>query len=115
MSDKDQIKELKVEFTREVAAGHYCNLAAISHNATEFFIDFISNVPNMPYANVLSRIILAPENTKALLETLNENIQRYEFTYGTIESKMPINTLAKDGPLNPSKSNKTSLNPKNYE
>lgn len=113
--DTNNLQQLKVEFTREVAAGHYCNLAAISHNATEFFIDFISNVPNMPYANVLSRIILAPENTKALLETLYENVQRYQSTYGTIESKMPINTLAQDGPLNPSKSNKTSLNPKNYD
>lgn len=113
--DTNNLQQLKIELTREVAAGHYCNLAAISHNATEFFIDFISNVPNMPYANVLSRIILAPENTKALLETLYENVQRYQSTYGTIESKMPINTLAKDGPLNPSKSNKTSLNPKNYD
>lgn len=111
----NQLKEIKVEFTREVAAGHYCNLAAISHNATEFFIDFISNVPNMPYANVLSRIILAPENTKALLETLYENVQRYESTYGTIEPKMPINTLAKDGALNTEKSNKTSINSMNHD
>lgn len=102
MSDKNQLKELKVEFTREVAAGHYCNLAAISHNATEFFIDFISNVPNMPYANVLSRIILAPENTKALLETLYENVQRYEATYGPIVRKMAINAPVRETPISTS-------------
>lgn len=105
MSDKDQIKELKVEFTREVAAGHYCNLAAISHNATEFFIDFISNVPNMPYANVLSRIILAPENAKELLETLYENVQRYESTYGPIVHKMALNLSVQDIPLSTPMSN----------
>lgn len=35
-------QELKIELTPEVAAGHYSNLAVISHSGNEFFIDYIS-------------------------------------------------------------------------
>ena len=43
-------KELKIEITPEVAAGHYSNLAVISHSPNEVFIDFINMAPNMPQA-----------------------------------------------------------------
>ena len=41
--------EIKIELTPEVANGHYSNLAVISHSPNEFFIDFITVAPNMPY------------------------------------------------------------------
>lgn len=84
-------QELKIELTPEVAAGHYANLAVISHSAGEFFIDFINVSPNMPQARVQSRIIMTPENAKNLLMALNDNIQKYEKTFGTIERKAPRN------------------------
>lgn len=68
----------------------------------EFFIDFISAPPNIPYANVLSRVIVAPENTKELLETLYENVQRYEATYGPIVRKMAINAPVREAPISTS-------------
>ena len=58
-------KELKIEITPEVAAGHYSNLAVISHSPNEVFIDFINMAPNMPQAKVQSRIIMPPENASA--------------------------------------------------
>lgn len=102
ISTEKQLNELKIELTREVAGGHYSNLAVISHTATEFFIDFISAPPNIPYANVLSRVIVAPENTKELLETLYENVQRYEATYGPIVRKMAINAPVREAPISTS-------------
>ena len=82
-------QELKIELTPEVAAGHYANLAVISHSGNEFFIDFINVSPNMPQARVQSRIIMTPENAKNLLGALEDNIRKYEATFGTIERKRP--------------------------
>lgn len=94
-------QELKIELTPEVAAGHYANLAVISHSAGEFFIDFINVSPNMPQARVQSRIIMTPENAKNLLMALNDNIQKYEKTFGTIERKAPRNGNNGSGLPNP--------------
>lgn len=82
-------QELKIELTPEVAAGHYSNLAVISHSGNEFFIDYISIAPNMPQAKVQSRIIMTPENAKNLLFALRDNIQKYESTFGEIVRKAP--------------------------
>ncbi len=87
MEQKKQ--ELKIEIAPEVAAGHYSNLAVISHSANEFFIDYISVVPNMPQAKVQSRIVMTPENAKNLLFALRDNIAKYESTFGEIEHKVP--------------------------
>ena len=101
MENKPKHQELKIELTPEVAAGHYANLAVISHGPNEFFLDFIAVAPNMPQAKVQSRIIMTPENAKTLLSALSENVQRYEATFGTIERKMPKNAPTKGGIPNP--------------
>ena len=86
----DNKQELKIELTPEVAAGHYANLAVISHSAGEFFIDFINVSPNMPQARVQSRIIMTPENVKNLFYALGENIKRYESIFGEIRRTVPV-------------------------
>lgn len=83
--------EIKIELTPEIAAGHYSNLAILSHTPGEFFLDFINVAPNMPQAKVQSRIIMNPENAKNLLFALRDNIEKYEKTFGVIERKTPIN------------------------
>ena len=82
-------QEIKIELTPEIAAGHYANLAVISHSGGEFFLDFITVAPNMPQARVQSRIIMTPENAKNLLFALRDNIQKYESTFGEIVRKAP--------------------------
>ena len=44
----DNKNEIKIDLTPEVAAGHYSNLAIISHSPNEFVLDFINMAPNMP-------------------------------------------------------------------
>ncbi|MDO4320424.1 MAG: DUF3467 domain-containing protein [Bacteroidales bacterium] len=90
-------QELKIEITPEIAAGHYSNLAVISHSAQEFFVDFIAMAPNMPQAKVQSRIIMTPENAKNLLFALRDNLTKYEATFGEIERKMPKNGKPQGG------------------
>ena len=89
--------EIKIELTPEVAAGHYSNLAILSHTPGEFFLDFINVAPNMPQAKVQSRIIMNPENAKNLLFALRDNIEKYEKTFGVIERKTPINGAPNKG------------------
>lgn len=89
MEKKDN--QLKIELTPEVASGLYSNLAVLSHGPNEFFIDFITMAPNMPQARVQSRIIMTPENTKNLLAALQDNVQKYEKTFGEIKHIIPKN------------------------
>ena len=87
----DNKNEIKIDLTPEVAAGHYSNLAIISHSPNEFVLDFINMAPNMPQARVQSRIIMTPENVKNLLFALRDNVQKYENNFGEIVRKIPKN------------------------
>ena len=87
----DNKNEIKIDLTPEVAAGHYSNLAIISHSPNEFVLDFINMAPNMPQARVQRRIIMTPENVKNLLFALRDNVQKYENNFGEIVRKTPKN------------------------
>ena len=43
----------------------------------------------MPKGRVRSRIILSPQHMKRLVNALQENIQRYEEAYGSIDEGTP--------------------------
>lgn len=68
----------------EVAKGVYCNLAMIAHSKSEFILDFVQALPGSEYPQVRSRVIIAPEQTKRLLLTLADNLQKYEEMFGEI-------------------------------
>ena len=88
--EKKQENQVNIELTEEVATGVYSNLAIITHSPTEFVSDFIQLMPGMPKGKVRSRIIMTPQSAKRLLEALNENISKYEQTFGVIEDgKLP--------------------------
>lgn len=85
MSEKKPQNQINIELPEDVADGTYSNLAIISHSQSEFVIDFIRLVPNVPKAKVKSRIILTPHHAKRLLKALNENVKKYEGQHGTID------------------------------
>ena len=76
--------QLQIELKEDIAQGIYANLAVITHSSSEFIVDFVRVMPGMPKAGVKSRIVLAPEHAKRLLRALEENIGKYERTFGTI-------------------------------
>lgn len=80
----DNQNQLNIELTEDVAEGTYSNLAVISHSPTEFVIDFIRMMPNVPKAKVKSRIILTPHHAKRLLNALQDNVSKYEALHGSI-------------------------------
>lgn len=80
-------QQINVELPQEVAEGNYANLALIAHSPSEFILDFARMLPGLPKAKVCARMVMTPTNAKALLRTLQTNIQRYEENFGEI--KMP--------------------------
>ncbi|MBK7870242.1 MAG: DUF3467 domain-containing protein [Saprospiraceae bacterium] len=77
--------QLNIELSEEVAEGVYSNLAIISHSPSEFVLDFIRIMPNVPKAKVKARIILTPQHAKRLLNALNDNVKKYESQFGLID------------------------------
>jgi hypothetical protein len=90
MSDPKQTPgQLNIELPEDIAEGIYANLAIISHSQSEFVVDFVRMVPNVPKAKVKSRIIVTPQHAKRLLRALADNIQKYEAQFGTIQESEP--------------------------
>ncbi len=85
--NKKPEKQFNIELPEEVAEGTYSNLAIISHSQSEFVIDFIRLVPNVPKAKVKSRIILTPQHAKRLLKALVENVNKFEAQFGKISER----------------------------
>ena len=93
---KGNQNQINIELSEEVAEGEYANLAMIAHSNSEFVIDFIRLMPGVPKAKVKSRIVITPEHAKRLLKALEDNIEKYEKTFGSIKQteetpKFPIN------------------------
>ncbi len=85
MTDDKGAKQLDIELGADVADGIYSNMAIISHSTSEFVLDFIRMAPGVPKAKVKSRIILTPEHAKRLLLSLQDNVRKYETSFGEIK------------------------------
>jgi len=92
MEDQNPNNHLNIELSEEIAEGSYSNLAIINHSASEFVIDFVKIMPNVPKAKIKSRIILTPQNAKRLLNALSDNLQKFELENGKIKDA-DLNTI----------------------
>jgi len=79
--------QINIELSEEIAEGIYSNLAIIAHSHSEFVVDFVKMLPNVPKAKVKSRIILTPTHAKRLLKALADNVKKYEQQFGVIEDQ----------------------------
>ena len=84
MENNNDKRQLSLDLKPEVARGTYSNLAIISHSRSEFIIDFATVLPGLPKPEIGSRIVMAPEHAKRLLNALSENIGKYEQQFGDI-------------------------------
>lgn len=94
--EENQGNKINIELSEEIAEGVYANLAMIAHSSSEFVVDFIRLMPGVPKAKVKSRIVITPEHAKRLFKALQENIDKYEHTFGAIKQaeeapKFPLN------------------------
>jgi hypothetical protein len=90
MAEKKAQNQINIELPEDISEGVYSNLAIISHSHSEFVVDFVRMVPNVPKAKVKSRVILTPQHAKRLLRALADNVKKFESQFGSIaENDMP--------------------------
>jgi hypothetical protein len=66
----------------------YANLARIAHAPAEFVLDFARLLPGDGKATVISRVVMSPVAVKLFSQALNENLARYETSFGPV--KIPL-------------------------
>ncbi len=81
--------QINIELAEDTAEGIYSNLAIISHSHSEFVVDFIRLMPNVPKAKVKARIILTPQHAKRLLRAMADNVKKFEAQFGPIADNDP--------------------------
>lgn len=96
MADTKKPQSLQIEAPKDLKP-IYSNFAIIHHNYNEIVIDFAHVMPNLPHAQVQTRIVLTPYHAKLLLQALMHNLQNYEKRFG--EVKMQGSGLPKRGPM----------------
>lgn len=62
----------------------YTNLARIAHSPADIVIDFAQILPGEAKSTVQARILMTPLSAKLLLRALQENLARYEASFGEI-------------------------------
>jgi len=80
----DPERTVNVEIGDKEWEGIYSNFVIITHSNSEFVIDFARMLPGAKKAKVFSRIVMTPPNAKALLATLQNNIEKFENQFGKI-------------------------------
>jgi len=85
MSDKKPV-QLQIKVDEPVAQGEYANFLSILHNPTEFVLDFGRLVPGAPEVRVKARILTTPFHARRFLETLKQNVEMYEKSFGPIRT-----------------------------
>ncbi len=72
----------------------YANLARIAHAPAEFVMDFARLLPGDSKAIVTARVILSPVALKLFVQAVNENLARFEASFGTINIPSGGSSLA---------------------
>ena len=82
----DQPKQqIQVDVDEKLAEGTYANLALIAHSPSEIVLDFARMMPGLRKAKVQARVIMTPQNAKAFMKALTDNIQKFEENFGEIK------------------------------
>jgi len=88
---KEQQQQISIQIDAPHATGVYSNLMMISHRKEEFILDFLFVQPQRApegqgVANLRARVITTPEHMKRILKAMEENVSRYEASFGPIQA-----------------------------
>jgi len=94
----EQAQSIAIQADAGVVPGVYSNLMMITHRKEEFVLDFLFVQPQRgpsgeALATLRSRIITTPEHTKRVLRALEENVRRYEATFGNIQEATDLPSI----------------------
>lgn len=81
MSQQAQV--IPIDFPSNLKGGVYCNHMVVAHTKEEFITDFMM-VAQVAGA-VTARVIISPGHMKRIINALQNNLEKYESTFGSIE------------------------------
>jgi hypothetical protein len=85
--DTDEV-ELKTELSESARYGEYANFVKIQHSGIDFRFDFAKIVPEDNTLYVHTRLFMSPIHAKLFMKALEDNIEKYEKSFGTIQLKI---------------------------
>ena len=75
---------VQIKVKDEEMKGVYSNVMQSSHTKEEFILDFFNMLP--PFNTLASRVIISPGHYKRMVMALEDNLKKYESTFGKIEA-----------------------------
>jgi len=91
----NQPQNIQIKIDDETLKGKYSNMMQIAHNKEVFVLDFMNVLP--PNGIVVSRVLTNPGHLKRLIKAMQDNLARYEETFGEIkEAESPIRPVGFD-------------------
>ena len=92
--EQERPTPMQIMIDEEMRKGVYANIAMVSHNETEFTMDYAYAMPQTPAALVRARVIVSPKHMKQLFDVLRLQIEQYETKFGSIQpAKTPMGML----------------------
>ena len=83
MNQQNQVPQKRVQIRDNSAGGEYANAMQVGHSREEFLLTFLNIVP--PTGRVVGKIITSPGHLKRIIRALDENLRKYEITFGEVE------------------------------
>ncbi|MBI4054256.1 MAG: DUF3467 domain-containing protein [Candidatus Doudnabacteria bacterium] len=77
------MQNIQVKADDETLKGRYANMMQVSHNVEEFAMDFMNVFP--PAGILTARIITSPGHFKRITRAMQDNLSRYERSFGEIK------------------------------
>ncbi len=74
---------VSINADQKILVGTYANVLRVAHNKEEFTIEFVNLHP--PVGELVAKVITTPGYLKQFLGALEENVKRYEASFGKIE------------------------------
>jgi len=86
--ESNQPQQINIKITDEILEGRYANMMQVMHTKEEFILDFANVVP--PQGIMTARVITSPGHMKRIIKALQENLERYEKSFGPVnEAEAP--------------------------
>lgn len=96
MNQQNQQGQVQIKASDEKIKGEYSNVMQILHTKEEFVMDFLNVFP--PTGTLNSRIIVSPGHFKRMVKAMQENLKKYEDSFGKVEqSEAPSKTIGFEG------------------
>jgi len=92
VADDESHTQLEIRVPTELEGGAYANMVGVWHTGHEFTLDFSVTLPTREAeggaaivpCQVVARLKIAPTLIFDLMRALNENMTKYESTFGEI-------------------------------